>query len=880
MLESGSLVRMSTTATKKGKLEIGSRVDIPSMKLSGVLRYHGKTRFKEGTWAGVELDKEGSGKNDGSVGGFRYFHCAPGQGIFIKAENVQPVKGTALAGGGGSDVKRKITPPTSKESLIPSFKRSVSGDKLDTASNGMRRSLSGNTKTGSRIPSLNNQSSDHRSPKLPKANGSALKESVSEDKLKPEKEAPTALFSAKITSPVSSSDSSSQRPASVYGRIEGSQNPSPNTPEPPRTPVSSLTPSFSLSQRSLAEGKSLFATKGQEQLKASLDVYHSQTHLLKLELSHLTAKYDALKTKYTALNEQLKSERTQNGNVDFDAAKERDELKKRCERLQNEVEALKNVESKVEEMAADVETVLKERKSMSKTVDGLQLQVHELVAERERLAKENESLKTEIEQKVSVVPAAEPLISDEDFKSLERARDQFKEENARLIAELEQLKNLKDEEIKELSSDRDALRRELQSLKELSAKFTESFIENERLLHEMEHMKVHAAQASDIKDSYEILRKEHENLKAELEQVKLAQQNANDKVKEIPELLSRISELQKEADEIRKSRTQLEGKDLETSTKLANSQQEVERLKRELVKKREIEGSLSDLEKERNSLFDINEELTRNLKDLQDGNKKLSGMIEELKLSDTQKANDFESLQKKLEDSLNQKQTVTKDKAKLETLMKELEEKLSESLQQNAALLDKSNELQTELSQTKDYISVLSTENASLKDKLNTSVVAGEELDSLAEAVEIWKNRFKELADCLQKQPTIANVEEKDTVRPRRNSTKAESMVFSAEHKLLQERVGMLERLLEQQKQATEENDLHVAQLVKEKDQWLMAWEEVVEEKNLLTEEISRLKVMYSSQISIGVDQGHTKCAHCESSEHPTDECPVAEETF
>jgi chromosome segregation ATPase len=360
----------------------------------------------------------------------------------------------------------------------------------------------------------------------------------------------------------------------------------------------------------------------------------------------------------------------------------------------------------------------------------------------------------------------------------------------------------------------------------------------------------------------------------------LAQQNANDKVKEIPELLSRISELQKDADEIRKSRTQLEEKELETSTKLANSQQEVERLKRELVKKREIEGSLSDLEKERNSLFDINEELTRNWKDLQDGNKKLSDMIEELKLSDTQKANDFESLQKKLEGSLNQTQTVTKDKAKLGALMKELEEKLSESLQQNAALLDKSNELQTELSQTKDYISVLNTENASLKDKLNTSVVAGEELDSLAEAVEIWKNRFKELADCLQKQPTIAIVEEKDTTRPRRNSTKAESMVFSAEHKLLQERVGILERLLEQQKQATEENDLHVAQLVKEKDQWLMAWEEVVEEKNLLTEEISRLKVMYSSQISIGVDQGHTKCAHCESSEHPTDECPVAEETF
>ncbi|XP_030919645.1 CAP-Gly domain-containing linker protein 2 isoform X1 [Geospiza fortis] len=81
-----------------GDFVLGERVWVNGVK-PGVIQYLGETQFAPGQWAGVVLD-DPVGKNDGSVGGVRYFECQPLQGIFTRPSKLtrQPV-----AEGSGSD---------------------------------------------------------------------------------------------------------------------------------------------------------------------------------------------------------------------------------------------------------------------------------------------------------------------------------------------------------------------------------------------------------------------------------------------------------------------------------------------------------------------------------------------------------------------------------------------------------------------------------------------------------------------------------------------------------------------------------------------------------------------------------------------------------
>ena len=68
---------------------IGQRVWVGGAK-PGVISFIGETQFAPGDWAGVTLD-EPNGKNDGSVGGVRYFQCEPRKGVFSRLTRLSMV---------------------------------------------------------------------------------------------------------------------------------------------------------------------------------------------------------------------------------------------------------------------------------------------------------------------------------------------------------------------------------------------------------------------------------------------------------------------------------------------------------------------------------------------------------------------------------------------------------------------------------------------------------------------------------------------------------------------------------------------------------------------------------------------------------------------
>ncbi|XP_041927554.1 CAP-Gly domain-containing linker protein 3 isoform X2 [Alosa sapidissima] len=74
------------------EFHLGERVLVVGQR-TGVVRFCGKTSFAPGFWLGIELDKP-SGKNDGSVGGVRYFKCPSKHGVFAPPSRVQRIHGS------------------------------------------------------------------------------------------------------------------------------------------------------------------------------------------------------------------------------------------------------------------------------------------------------------------------------------------------------------------------------------------------------------------------------------------------------------------------------------------------------------------------------------------------------------------------------------------------------------------------------------------------------------------------------------------------------------------------------------------------------------------------------------------------------------------
>ncbi|XP_077434791.1 CAP-Gly domain-containing linker protein 4 isoform X2 [Vanacampus margaritifer] len=84
----------STSSSAYGgrEMPLGDRVLVVGQR-TGVVHFYGKTSFAPGRWLGIALDTP-SGKNDGSVGGVRYFKCPPRHGVFAPPSRVQRIHGS------------------------------------------------------------------------------------------------------------------------------------------------------------------------------------------------------------------------------------------------------------------------------------------------------------------------------------------------------------------------------------------------------------------------------------------------------------------------------------------------------------------------------------------------------------------------------------------------------------------------------------------------------------------------------------------------------------------------------------------------------------------------------------------------------------------
>ncbi|KAJ3741538.1 dynein associated protein-domain-containing protein [Lentinula detonsa] len=142
---------------------LGAIVELSSGIGTGVIRFNGYTDFKPGKWIGVELFEQ-NGKNDGSVGGVRYFSCKGGMGygVFVRASQIKKIIGNerensakerrssvaTTAGTAGPSMPARVPRPNLGHQRTSSF-----GNGLSTAPSSSLRVSPASVSSGSRSAS-------------------------------------------------------------------------------------------------------------------------------------------------------------------------------------------------------------------------------------------------------------------------------------------------------------------------------------------------------------------------------------------------------------------------------------------------------------------------------------------------------------------------------------------------------------------------------------------------------------------------------------------------------------------------------------------------------------------------------------------------------
>lgn len=125
------------------ELAVGQKIELTDGR-TGTIRYVGQTAFAAGDWVGIELD-DGSGKNDGSVQGERYFDCPMGYGMFVRPTTI-----TVIAQPPPTAQKPAARRPTSRPSSL--FSTGPARGPTPAADSGLTKRRSLNAPSPSPVP--------------------------------------------------------------------------------------------------------------------------------------------------------------------------------------------------------------------------------------------------------------------------------------------------------------------------------------------------------------------------------------------------------------------------------------------------------------------------------------------------------------------------------------------------------------------------------------------------------------------------------------------------------------------------------------------------------------------------------------------------------
>ncbi|GAB7352798.1 hypothetical protein MBLNU459_g3417t3 [Dothideomycetes sp. NU459] len=269
-------------------LAVGQAIELTDGRRAAI-RFLGTTEFAPGEWIGVELD-EGSGKNDGSVKGDRYFDCEPNHGMFLRAAGVGRILDKPKTRAAANAVANGSTPARSRPSSVGTAPGR--GPVLDSKRRESILSPAARSPAKSPTKSLASSAATSRTSTPPSAAAAAARRPTSTLASKPRTSlAPTPSLASRRTSTIAPSSAaaaahgrtvSRTTPAGSAAALRAAARPGPSRPSlaPQRAASSRLSPAPSelLDDHDAAERPHSPLGSPASELPAKLDSEDRQQH--------------------------------------------------------------------------------------------------------------------------------------------------------------------------------------------------------------------------------------------------------------------------------------------------------------------------------------------------------------------------------------------------------------------------------------------------------------------------------------------------------------------------------------------------------------------------------------------------------------------------